>query len=100
MFLCGLPGIEIPLCAGLRAQVDIYSTGVIMWELVTVQAPSRGNLRTLRVPEECPMDIAKLIQDCLEANNPSARPSATDIYDRIMARSGAAAPLTQHLGPC
>ena len=71
------------------AQVDIYSMGIIMWELVTVQAPSRGNLRCLQVPGECPMDIARLIQDCLEANHPSARPSATDIYDRIMARCAA-----------
>ena len=34
--------------------------GIIMWELVTVQAPSRGNLRALRVPEECPQDIAQV----------------------------------------
>ncbi len=67
-------------------QVDIYSFGIILWELVTLQTPARGNLRPVKVPEECPPDVARLIEDCLEANQPDKRPTASVIYDRLMAR--------------
>lgn len=66
--------------------MDIYSFGIILWELVTLLTPARGNLRSVRVPEECPVDVAHLIEDCLEANNPDQRPTASTIYDRLMAR--------------
>ena len=68
------------------AQVDIYSVGIILWELVTLMTPARGNLRSVRVPEECPADMARLIEDCLNANNPDARPTASQIYDRLISR--------------
>ena len=35
-------------------QVDIYSFGVVLWELVTKEMPRRGFLRDVRVPDECP----------------------------------------------
>lgn len=82
-----LPALDIcglDLCA--CAQVDIYSFGIILWELVTLSTPARGNLRSVKVPEECPSDLARLIEDCLEANNPDKRPTASEIYDRLMAR--------------
>ncbi|BDA40607.1 probable serine/threonine-protein kinase CTR1 at N-terminal half [Coccomyxa sp. Obi] len=66
-------------------KVDIYSFGIILWELVTLQTPARGNLRPVKVPEECPADVAHLIEDCLEANQPDKRPTASVIYDRLMA---------------
>ncbi len=69
-----------------HVQVDIYSFGIILWELVTLMTPARGNLRPVRVPEECPPDVARLIEDCLEANLPDKRPTASVIYDRLMAR--------------
>ena len=56
-------------------QVDIYSVGIILWELVTLMTPARGNLRSVKVPEECPAEVAHLIEDCLNANNPDKRPS-------------------------
>lgn len=74
---------EPDLCV---AQVDIYSMGIILWELVTLQTPSRGNLRPMRIPEECPPEIARLIERCLVADNPGARPTAAQIFDCIMAR--------------
>ena len=75
-------GCEMGVCL----QVDIYSFGIILWELVTLMTPARGNLRSVRVPEECPPDVARLIEDCLEANLPDKRPTASVIYDRLMAR--------------
>ena len=38
----------------LNAQADIYSFGVVLWELVTKEMPFRGFLRDVHVPEECP----------------------------------------------
>ena len=70
----------------MDVQVDIYSVGIILWELVTLMTPARGNLRSVRVPEECPADMARLIEDCLNANNPDARPTASQIYDRLISR--------------
>lgn len=60
--------------------------GIILWELVTLMTPARGNLRSVKVPEECPTDVAHLIEDCLNANKPDSRPSASDIFDRLISR--------------
>ena len=89
--------MTVVLCKGLLcgAQVDIYSVGIILWELVTLMTPARGNLRSVKVPEECPADVAHLIEDCLNANNPDERPTASQIYDRLITRC-----LPQALLPC
>ena len=34
--------------------MDIYSFGVVLWELVTREVPARGCLRDMVVPTECP----------------------------------------------
>ena len=40
----------------------MYSFGVLLWEIVTGIAPTRGRLTAVAVPEECPAEIAGLIQ--------------------------------------
>lgn len=34
-------------------QVDVFSYGVLLWELVTKELPQRGHMRDVRVPKEC-----------------------------------------------
>lgn len=42
-------------------QVDIYSFGVVLWEIVTQEKGKRGHLRPTVVPDECPAEIEGLI---------------------------------------
>ena len=43
-------------------QVDSYSFGVVLWELITREHSERGNWRPVRVPEECPAEVEALLQ--------------------------------------
>ena len=61
-------------------QVDVYSFGVIMWEVVSHEQPSRGRMRDLKVPQECPAEIHDLINACL-SEDPVNRPTARQTYD-------------------
>lgn len=63
-------------------QVDVYSFGVIMWEVVSHEQPARGRMRNLKVPQECPAEINDLINSCLE-EDPNNRPSAREAYDSL-----------------
>lgn len=64
--------------------MDVYSFGVIMWEVVSHEQPSRGRMRDLKVPQECPAEINDLINACL-SEDPSNRPSARESYDTLKA---------------
>ncbi|KAK9834205.1 hypothetical protein WJX81_008121 [Elliptochloris bilobata] len=76
---CGTFAYAAPeLLMGRRCdeKVDIYSIGVVLWELVCRERPLRGHLRAPRVPEECPAAVCELIDSCIEAELPAQRPSA------------------------
>ena len=36
-----------------HVQVDSYSYGVLLWEIVTKEQPVRGHLREITAPDEC-----------------------------------------------
>lgn len=52
-WLCNMDGdfaqqqLTIP-CYLFGAQVDLYSFGVILWELITTEVPRRGRLRAIK----------------------------------------------------
>ncbi|KAL4421913.1 hypothetical protein ABPG77_005197 [Micractinium sp. CCAP 211/92] len=72
-------------------KADIYSFGIVLWEICSGEAPERGRLRDLRVPEECPAEVRQIILECLEAR-PSLRPSALQLVERLGRAAGAPPP--------
>ncbi|KAK9834170.1 hypothetical protein WJX81_004930 [Elliptochloris bilobata] len=74
---------EMLMGARCDEKVDIYSFGVVLWEMVCRERPLRGHLRARRVPEECPAAVNALIDACIEAETPALRPSAHEIFVRL-----------------
>ncbi|KAK9836640.1 hypothetical protein WJX74_005022 [Apatococcus lobatus] len=74
----------------ISTKVDIYSFGVVLWEIVTSTSPRFGHewFRPPRVPEECPAWVAELITACM-SEDPSARPTSKDIYRMLLADENA-----------
>ncbi len=55
----------VPLLSSVRThllQVDCFSYGVVLWEIITKERSQRGNWRQVRVPEECPAEVNALLQ--------------------------------------
>lgn len=75
---------ELLLGKKINEKVDIYSFGVVLWEIVTGEQAFRCQLRDVRVKEECPQAIANLIDACVECD-PDRRPSAEVVLQRLQA---------------
>jgi len=64
-------------------KVDLYSLGVILWELATGEMPRIGHIDIPEISERCPQALADLIAQCIQ-EKPRARPSAKEVYERIL----------------
>jgi len=74
---------EVILNYKCTSAADMYSYGVVLWEICTGEAPIRGCMRDVRVPEECPQEISDLIHACIDWNEHSPvrdRPKASKAY--------------------
>ncbi|KAM9777976.1 mitogen-activated protein kinase kinase kinase 9 [Neosynchiropus ocellatus] len=75
---------------------DIWSYGVLLWELLTSEVPFRGidglavaygvamNKLSLPIPSTCPEPFARLMEDCW-SQDPHCRPNFTTILDQLTA---------------
>lgn len=94
---CGTPAWTAPEIVKMERyteKVDVYSMGIVLWELITRQEPYGGQkgvqiayaaaeqgLRP-KIPNYCPPDYAQLMQECWAAN-PEERPAFEEILKRL-----------------
>ena len=70
--------------AGRRCSemADMYSFGVVLWEICTGEPPVRGHMRPLEPGKDCPPEIVELHYQCI-SEDPEKRPSAQEVVSLL-----------------
>ncbi|CAL8461195.1 g726 [Coccomyxa elongata] len=75
---------EVLLRKKCSSKVDIFSLGVVLWEMVTNQVPDRYFFDDNIIEERhCCGAIAALVTECTDMD-PERRPSAIEVHQRIL----------------
>jgi len=97
MTACGTPAYTAPEVLRnerYTEKVDVFSFGIVMWELVTREEPHHGvppfqivfsvGTQGVRpaIPDSCLLEIRELIEDCW-TESPDERPSFENIVQRL-----------------
>ena len=61
---------------------DIFSFGVVMWEVCTLEQPANRYMRKIE-DDEAPAAIRKLFHDCV-TEDPTKRPTAKQVLEVLM----------------
>jgi len=75
---------EVIISRRVTSAADMWSFGVILWELCTGEVPVRGRMRDVVVPDECPQPVADLMSRCWQVE-PSERPTAQEALQTLKA---------------
>lgn len=87
------PGIfimQVLLGEPATESADIYSFGVLLWQLCTGEPPVRGARRPVAVPLECPEAVSDLLARCT-SQDPAMRPTAAEVVAVLQAAPAAQA---------
>jgi serine/threonine protein kinase len=75
---------ELLLGQRCDSKVDIFSMGVILWEIATGKMPQRGAVFPPEPGPRCPKQLAAIMARCLHVE-PSKRPTARQLFDLLAA---------------
>ncbi|KAK9865664.1 hypothetical protein WJX84_002223 [Apatococcus fuscideae] len=76
---------EVLMGQACTDKADIYSFGVVLWEIITGEEPHLRALRPIR-EDEAPSSIGRIVDSC-RASDPSDRPSAVEVFELFTSSS-------------